>query len=324
MYNIFMSSLLVEQLNKNLTEILTIKIYDGFITILNCTIKFYAEYQKTCSVDKNMKPLSETEIFLKFLEGMKSLNETKKIKAYENIKKNLNVDCLDELIYACLKSNYEFYAQNSIDDVKKYNLPKFINDCYMKCIEYFERMPELFLRKNKKNEIFEIIEKSILNVIFNTVITKEILENYLENKKQPENVFNFNKSEEKNQNFRERDFPIKHSNIVNEETPKQFMQPNFNEYSNIKTQMKPETIIDSEIKNETIEEKQIENNSIEEKQFGGKSISFLSENAFNKKSKKIEAYCDLPTVVSSIQPINKIMSMKEDVLDNYFINKLNE
>ena len=76
MYNIFMSSLLVEQLNKNLTEILTIKIYDGFITILNCTIKFYAEYQKTCSVDKNMKPLSETEIFLKFLEGMKSLNET--------------------------------------------------------------------------------------------------------------------------------------------------------------------------------------------------------------------------------------------------------
>jgi hypothetical protein len=316
MYNIFMNSLLVEQLNKNLTELLTIRIYEGFITILNCTTKFYAEYQKTCAIDKNMKPLTETEIFLKFLEGMKLLDDTKKVKAYENIKKKITIDCLDELIYACLKSNYEFYAQTNFDNVKQYSLQKFINDCYLKCIEYFEKMPELFLKKNRKNEIFEIIEKSILNVIFNTVITKEILENYLENKKQTHNIAHYIKQEDKKQSIKEPDYPIKHSNIINENSQKQITQQEFKKYSNLQNEMKEDTIIESMAKNDSIEDNKV----------GGEIISFLSDNAFNVKSKKIEAYCDLPTAISShtVQTINKVMTMKEDALDNYFINKLNE
>jgi len=310
-YNIFMSSLLFEQLNKNVIDAIALRLYDGFIVIQTCTFKFYEEYQKSCIVNKNMKPLTESEIFIKFLDGMKTLTDDKKKKYYDKIKKESGMDdYFDELIQACLKSNYEFYAKKELNSNMKYDISNFINDCYLKCIEYFERIPELFIKKNKKLEILTLIEKSVSNVIFNTVMTKDILSEYVESKtnipfyKKEEIIYDSPIVFEKNITP---DYYNKYSEIVNENT-----------VTHNEELQKAIDVMDFEQKYE-INLSQEENT--EEKKNTEKSISFLDNSAFGGKIKD-EAEHDFPTYISNKSITKKIVAEQNDAIDNLFYENI--
>jgi hypothetical protein len=174
--------------------ILTPHIYDGLNIIYNCSNTFLTEYDIKREKEKNLKPLDILEIFIKCLEGLFKLTHEQKEKEYLKIKKsfeNTNGNYFDSLILSCLKSNYACLTFNNENNdfielqTDSINISHFIFNCYIESAQYFTKNPDVFIKKNKKTEIFDIVKQCIQNTIIKSISSKELYDNYL---KQLKNV----------------------------------------------------------------------------------------------------------------------------------------
>jgi hypothetical protein len=187
--------------NNYLVFILTPNIYDGLNTIYNCALKFFNEYNIKKETNKNLLDLEFTDIFNKFLTGLEKLTSEQKQKEYNKIKRtfeNTHGPYFDSLIKTCLKLNYNALSfdidTNTFKDlnVDNINIPQFIFNCYIEAEYYFSKNNELFTKKNKKTEIYDVIKQCIHNTIIKSISTKELYENFLINKQKKPIIPNFN------------------------------------------------------------------------------------------------------------------------------------
>jgi hypothetical protein len=123
------------------------------------------------------------------LNDVSSINNNEIENEYKRIKEKSGcIDWFDNLIKASFKSyvlfitwdpktsnskysDNEFYDQISIKD--------FIHKCYIETCEYFKENPEIFLKKNSKKEIYDIIKICIETAIKKTLPFNDIIQEFL-------------------------------------------------------------------------------------------------------------------------------------------------
>ena len=164
-----------------LNSILTPRIFFGLELLVNESQKTY----KKC-VEQNIKNCSQINIFRMYIDNIKKLNNVEIEKEYLKIKNSyLYSDLFDDIIKCAFKSIGLFltYPNTTFLDNSKFqniDYKNFIHKCYIECGEYFYNNPEILLKMNKKDKIYEIIEVCIENSIKLSLPLKEIMTKYIE------------------------------------------------------------------------------------------------------------------------------------------------
>ena len=147
------------------------------------------------SANNNIKIPDITDIFIQILSDVPHLNEAEIEKIYKDVKLYSNCTYFDDLVRACFKSYVIFLTFNPASEnskfcdseyYKEFSIKNFIHKCYIESAKYFSENPEIFFRKNKKQEIYEIIRKCIEVALKNTIPYEEIIKEYFEINQQKE------------------------------------------------------------------------------------------------------------------------------------------
>lgn len=164
----------------NLCKILQPQIYKGFISILNLC-----------------KGTNETlKNFQRKLEGIPKWNSMIIDDEYNRIIQETKCDYLDNLLNAVFIANSKILSVINNDkrtiDITVPNPKKFLHACYIACAYNFFMEPFLFddsredYRKKQKNmkEIFDIINKCIVETVENLLPIEDLLRNCLNNQEE--------------------------------------------------------------------------------------------------------------------------------------------
>ena len=177
------------EFNNFLCGILTPHIYHGIKGMLKYSENVYNQIEiKNKKGAKIVNP-GIVGIFKRTLEGISNLNNHEIEEEYIRIKNSSGcVDWFDNMVRAAFKSYVLFltwdpkisnskYSDNSIYD--SIVIKDFIHKCYVISCNYFRDNPELFINKNSKKEIFDIIKMCIEMSIKKSLPYNQIINEYL-------------------------------------------------------------------------------------------------------------------------------------------------
>ena len=172
-----------------LCTILVPNIYNGFSEMLEYSINMYNMLEERKKKDRSINNPGIVNIFKMCLKDISTLNNLEIENEYKKIKQNSKCsEWFDELVKCTFKSHvlfltYDPTLENSTyKDNDIYNslvIKDFIHRCYVESSEYFIDNCDIFLKKDKKDKIYEIIKVCITNSIRKTLPYNNILQEYL-------------------------------------------------------------------------------------------------------------------------------------------------
>lgn len=177
------------EFNNYLCSILVPHLYNGISGMLEYSIQTYNMLEEKQKKNKNIQNPGIINIFKMCLNDISSINNNEIENEYKRIKDKSGCgDWFDNLIKASFKSYVLFltwdpktsnskYSENDFYD--KISLKDFIHKCYIETCEYFKENPEIFLKKNVKKEIFDIIKNCVESAIRKTLPYNEIIQEFL-------------------------------------------------------------------------------------------------------------------------------------------------
>ena len=172
-----------------LNDILVPHLYNGISGMLEYSIQTYNILEEKQKKNKNIQNPGIINIFKMCLEDISSINNNEIENEYKRIKEKSGCgEWFDNLIKASFKSYVLFltwdpqtsnskYSDNDFYD--KISLKDFIHKCYIETCEYFKENPEIFLKKNAKKEINDIIKNRIEYAIKKTLPYNDIIQEFL-------------------------------------------------------------------------------------------------------------------------------------------------
>ena len=177
------------EFNNFLYSILVPHLYNGISGMLEYSIQTYNMLEEKQKKNKNIQNPGIINIFKMCLNDVSSINNNEIEIEYKRIKdKSGCADWFDNLIKASFKSYVLFltwdpktsnskYSENDFYD--KISLKDFIHKCYIETCEYFKENPEIFLKKNVKKEIYDVIKNCIESAVRKTLPYNEIIQEFL-------------------------------------------------------------------------------------------------------------------------------------------------
>jgi len=177
------------EFNNFLCSILVPHLYNGISGMLDYSIQTYNMLEEKQKKNKNIQNPGILNIFKMCLNDVSSINNNEIENEYKRIKdKSGCADWFDNLIKAAFKSYVLFltwdpktsnskYSENDFYD--KISLKDFIHKCYIETCEYFKENPEIFLKKNMKKEIYDIIKNCVESAIKKTLPYNEVIQEFL-------------------------------------------------------------------------------------------------------------------------------------------------
>ena len=171
------------------SRLITPNIYDCLYGASKQSQKYYNNLLEISANNSNIKIPDITDIFIQILSDVPHLNEAEIEKIYKDVKLYSNCTYFDDLVRACFKSYVIFLTFNPASEnskftnseyYKDFSIKNFIHKCYIESARYFCENPEIFFRKNKKQEIYDIIRKCIEIGLKNTIPYEEIIKEYFQ------------------------------------------------------------------------------------------------------------------------------------------------
>ena len=169
---------------KQLTNILTIPIYEGFKSLYDDAIK---------ETDPRYQEFSELQLFQEYLKKIPKWNQTIIDSETERIIQRTKVNYLDDVITTVFLCNVQVLSvvrlknpDNEID-IKVPKVKNFIHRCYMECgREIYQNaylfdtddLPTYEIQKNNR-EILNIIKEGIIEAVRKLLPVKDIIKNYI-------------------------------------------------------------------------------------------------------------------------------------------------
>ena len=177
------------EFNNFLCSILVPHLYNGISGMLEYSIQTYNMLEEKKKKNKSIQNPGIINIFKMCLNDVSSINNNEIENEYKRIKdKSGCAEWFDNLIKASFKSYVLFltwdpkssnskYSENDFYD--KISLKDFIHKCYIETCEYFKENPEIFLKKNVKKEIYDVIKNCVESAIKKTLPYNEIIQEFL-------------------------------------------------------------------------------------------------------------------------------------------------
>ena len=177
------------EFNNLLNSILVPHLYNGIHGMLEYSIQTHNMLEEKQKKNKNIQNPGIINIFKMCLKDISSINNYEIENEYKRIKEKSGCfEWFDNLIKASIKSYVLFltwdpqisnskYANNDLYD--SISLKDFIHKCYIETCNYFAENSEIFLKKNAKNEIYEIIKNCIEMAIRKSLPYNDIIQEYL-------------------------------------------------------------------------------------------------------------------------------------------------
>jgi hypothetical protein len=177
------------EFNNFLCGILVPHLYHGIKGMLKYSDNVYNQIELKNKKGAKINNPGLILIFKKTLDGISNLNNHEIEEEYLRIKNSSGcVEWFDNMVRASFKSYVLFltwdpkisnskYSDNSIYD--SIVIKDFIHKCYVISCNYFRDNPELFISKNSKKEIFEILKMCIEMSIKKSLPYNQIINEYL-------------------------------------------------------------------------------------------------------------------------------------------------
>lgn len=177
------------EFNNFLCGILTPHLYHGIKGMLKYSENVFNQIELKNKKGGKINNPGIIEIFKKTLDGISNLNNHEIEEEYLRIKNTSGcVDWFDNMVRAAFKSYVLFltwdpktsnskYSDNSVYD--SIVIKDFIHKCYIISCIYFRDNPELFINKNSKKEIFDILKMCIEMSIKKSLPYNQIIDEYL-------------------------------------------------------------------------------------------------------------------------------------------------
>ncbi len=178
------------EFNNFLCGILVPHLYHGIKGMLKYSENVFNQIEIKNKSGAKINNPGVINIFKKTLDGLSSLNNHEIEEEYLRIKNTSGcVDWFDNLVRASFKSYVLFltwdpkisnskYSDNSI--YESIVIKDFIHRCYVVSCNYFRDNPEIFMSKNSKKEIFEILKMCVEMSIKKSLPYNQIIQEYLE------------------------------------------------------------------------------------------------------------------------------------------------
>jgi hypothetical protein len=177
------------EFNNFLCGILTPHLYHGIKGMLKYSENVFNQIELKNKKGAKIANPGLIVIFKKTLDGISNLNNHEIEEEYLRIKNTSGcVDWFDNMVRAAFKSYVLFltwdpktsnskYSDNSVYD--SIVIKDFIHKCYIISCNYFRDNPELFINKNSKKEIFDILKMCIEMSIKKSLPYNQIIDEYL-------------------------------------------------------------------------------------------------------------------------------------------------
>lgn len=177
------------EFNNFLCGILTPHLYNGIKGMLKYSENVFNQIELKNKKGAKIANPGLIVIFKKTLDGISNLNNHEIEEEYLRIKNTSGcVDWFDNMVRAAFKSYVLFltwdpktsnskYSDNSVYD--SIVIKDFIHKCYIISCNYFRDNPELFINKNSKKEIFDILKMCIEMSIKKSLPYNQIIDEYL-------------------------------------------------------------------------------------------------------------------------------------------------
>jgi hypothetical protein len=177
------------EFNNFVNGILVPHIYNGLTGMLDYSINMHNLIEEKKKKDKSINNPGIISIYKMCLSDISTLNNHEIENEYKRIKEKSGCsDWFDNLIRACFKSYILFLTWDPETNNSKYSdneiynqisIKDYIHKCYIETCNYFNDNPEIFLKKNMKKEIFDIIKFSIELAMKKTLPYNDIIQEYL-------------------------------------------------------------------------------------------------------------------------------------------------
>lgn len=178
------------EFNNFLCGILVPHLYHGIRGMLKYSEDVYNQIELKNKTGAKITNPGVINIFKKTLDGISSLNNHVIEEEYLRIKNSSGcVDWFDNLVKAAFKSYVLFLTWDPKKSNSKFSdnnfyesivIKDFIHKCYVMSCNYFRDNPEIFISKNNKKEIFEIIKMCIELSIKKSLPYNQIIQDYLQ------------------------------------------------------------------------------------------------------------------------------------------------
>ena len=177
------------EFNNFLCSILVPHLYNGISGMLDYSVQTYNMLEEKQKKNKSIQNPGIINIFKMCLNDISGINNNEIENEYKRIKEKSGcAEWFDNLIKASFKSYVLFltwdpktsnskYSENDFYD--KISLKDFIHKCYIETCEYFKENPEIFLKKNVKKEIYDVIKNCIESAVRKTLPYNEIIQEFL-------------------------------------------------------------------------------------------------------------------------------------------------
>lgn len=178
------------EFNNFLCGILVPHLYHGIKGMLKYSGNVYNQIELKNKAGAKINNPGIINIFKKTLDGLSGLNNHEIEEEYLRIKNASGcADWFDNLVRASFKSYVLFLTWDPKNSNSKYSdnsiyesivIKDFIHKCYVISCNYFRDNPEIFISKNSKKEIFEILKMCIDMSIKKSLPYNQIIQEYLQ------------------------------------------------------------------------------------------------------------------------------------------------
>lgn len=173
-----------------LSSLIIPNIYSGISGMYEYSINMCKLLDEKHKYNKKLVNPGTITIFKLCLSDIPTLNNYEIENEYNNIKQNSGCSTFfDDLVRACFKSHIILLTYNPITEKSIFSsselydniiIKDYVHKCYIEVSNYFKENPELFLKKDKKKEIYQIIKECIEHAIKKSISNyDEILKEYL-------------------------------------------------------------------------------------------------------------------------------------------------
>ena len=173
-----------------LSSLIIPNIYSGISGMYEYSVNMCKLLDEKHKHNKKLVNPGTITIFKLCLSDIPTLNNYEIENEYNNIKQNSGCSTFfDDLVRSCFKSQIILLTYNPITEKSNFSsselydniiIKDYIHKCYIEVSNYFKENPELFLKKDKKKEIYQIIKDCIEYAIKKSISNyDEILKEYL-------------------------------------------------------------------------------------------------------------------------------------------------
>lgn len=177
------------EFNNYLSGILVPHIYHGIKGMVKYSENMFNQIELKKKRGAKIENPGIIGIFKKTLSGISDLNNHEIEEEYIKIKNSSGcIDWFDNMVRATFKSYVLFLTWDPQTSNSKYSdnsiyesivIKDFIHKCYIISCNYFKDNPEIFISKNSKKEVFDILKMCIEMSIKKSLPYNQIIQEYL-------------------------------------------------------------------------------------------------------------------------------------------------